>query len=113
MEAVPHHWDANSGKLHEHYTKLSSYSRRHEDSRAHLWARHVEPERQVDEMKPKPVRKDLVEIPAEITEKHHDIELCMDTMFVNECGMLTAIEDLDEIPAEITEKHHDIELQCS
>ena len=42
--------------------------------------------------KPKPVRKDLVEIPAEITEKHHDIELCMDTMFVNKCGMLTAID---------------------
>ena len=42
--------------------------------------------------KPKPVRKDLVEIPIEITEKHHDIELCMDTMFVNECGMLTAID---------------------
>ena len=42
--------------------------------------------------KPKPVRKDLVEIPNEITEKHHDIELCMDTMFVNECRMLTAID---------------------
>ena len=42
--------------------------------------------------KPKPVRKDLVEIPNKITEKHHDIELCMDTMFVNECGMLTAID---------------------
>ena len=42
--------------------------------------------------KPKPVRKDLVEIPAEITEKHHNIELCMDTMFVNECGMLTVID---------------------
>ena len=42
--------------------------------------------------KPKPVRKDLVEIPAEITEKHHDIELLMDTMFVNECGMLTVID---------------------
>ena len=41
--------------------------------------------------KPKPVRKDLVEIPAEITEKHHNIELCMDTMFINECRMLTAI----------------------
>ena len=41
--------------------------------------------------KPKPVRKDLVEIPAKITEKHHNIELCMDTMFVNECGMLTVI----------------------
>ena len=42
--------------------------------------------------KPKPVRKDLVEIPNEITEKHRDIELCMDTMFINECGMLTAID---------------------
>ena len=42
--------------------------------------------------KPKPLRKDLVEIPAEITEKHHDIELCMDTMFVNKCGMLTGID---------------------
>ena len=41
--------------------------------------------------KPKPVRKDLVEIPAEMTEEHHQIELCMDTMFINECGMLTAI----------------------
>ena len=41
--------------------------------------------------KPKPVRKDLVEIPAKITEKHHDIELCMDIIFVNECRMLTAI----------------------
>ena len=38
------------------------------------------------------MRKDLVEIRNEITEKHHDIELCMDTMFVNECGMLTAID---------------------
>ena len=41
---------------------------------------------------PKPVRKDLVEIPNDITEKHHDIELCMDTMFVNKCGMLTVID---------------------
>ena len=40
------------------------------------------------------MRKDLVEIPAEINEKHHDIELCMDIMFVNECGMLTAIDRL-------------------
>ena len=44
--------------------------------------------------KPKPVRKDLVEIPAEITEKHHVIELCKETMFVNKCGMLTAIDRL-------------------
>ena len=58
----------------------------------HLRARHAEPERQVNEKKAQANRKDLVEIPAEITEKHHDIELCMDTMFINKCGMLTAID---------------------
>jgi hypothetical protein len=42
--------------------------------------------------KPKPVRKDLIEIPKELIEQHKDIELCMDTMYVNECGMLTAID---------------------
>ena len=54
MDAVPHHWDANSGEfqsivMHERHTKLSSDGRRCEDSRAHLRARHVEPERQVNE----------------------------------------------------------------
>ena len=44
--------------------------------------------------KPKPVRKDLVEIPAKITDKHHNIELSMDTMCVNKCGMLTVIDRL-------------------
>jgi hypothetical protein len=38
------------------------------------------------------VRKDLIEIPKELIMKHHDIELYMDTMYVNECGMLTAID---------------------
>jgi hypothetical protein len=42
--------------------------------------------------KPKPVRSDLIEIPKEIITKHHDIDLCMDAMDVNECGMLTAID---------------------
>jgi hypothetical protein len=42
--------------------------------------------------KPKPVRKDLIEIPKELIMKHHDIKLCMDTMYVNGCGMLTAID---------------------
>jgi hypothetical protein len=41
--------------------------------------------------KPNPVRKDLIEIPRELIMKHHNIKLCMDTMYVNECGMLTAI----------------------
>jgi hypothetical protein len=42
--------------------------------------------------KPKPVRQDLIEIPKEIIGKHHNIELCMDTVYINECGMLTAID---------------------
>jgi hypothetical protein len=42
--------------------------------------------------KPKPVRSDLIEIPKELITKHHDIDLCMDAMDVNECGVLTAID---------------------
>ena len=42
--------------------------------------------------KPKPVRADLIEIPKELIKKHYSIELCMDKMYVNECGMLTAID---------------------
>jgi hypothetical protein len=42
--------------------------------------------------KPKSVRADLIEIPKELIEKHHNIELCMDTIYVNECGILTAID---------------------
>jgi hypothetical protein len=42
--------------------------------------------------KPKPVRSDLIEIPKEIITKHHNIDLCMDAMDVNECGMLTMID---------------------
>jgi hypothetical protein len=42
--------------------------------------------------KPNPVRSDLIEISKEIITKHHDIDLCMDAMYVNECGMLTAID---------------------
>jgi hypothetical protein len=33
--------------------------------------------------KPKPVRSDLIEIPSEIITKHHDIDLCMDAMYVS------------------------------
>jgi hypothetical protein len=40
------------------------------------------------ELKSKPVRKDLIEIPKERITKHHWIELCMDAMCPNECGML-------------------------
>jgi hypothetical protein len=42
--------------------------------------------------KPKPVGTDFIEIPKELIMKHHNVELCMDTMYVNECGMLTAID---------------------
>ena len=42
--------------------------------------------------KPKSVRADLIEIPKELIEKHHNIKLCMDKMYGNECGMLTAID---------------------
>ena len=42
--------------------------------------------------KPKPVRADVIEIPQELVEKHRDIELCMDTMFINKEGMLTSID---------------------
>jgi hypothetical protein len=42
--------------------------------------------------KPKPVRSHLIKIPKELITKHHDVELCMDAMDVNECGMLTAID---------------------
>ena len=42
--------------------------------------------------KPRPVRKKLIEIPKELITKHQNVELCMDTMYVNESGMLTAID---------------------
>ena len=42
--------------------------------------------------KPKPVKKDTIEIPKELITKNHDIDLCIDTMFLNECSMLTAID---------------------
>ena len=38
------------------------------------------------------MKKDTIEIPKELIAKNHDIDLCIDTMFVNECGMLTAID---------------------
>ena len=34
--------------------------------------------------KPKPVKKDTIVIPKELIAKNHDIDLCIDTMFVNE-----------------------------
>jgi len=42
--------------------------------------------------KPKPVKYDVIEIPSELIEKHQEIVLCMDTMFINSEGMLTSID---------------------
>ena len=40
------------------------------------------------------VREDNIEIPKELIEQHREIELCMDTMYVNEVGMLTTIDQM-------------------
>ena len=42
--------------------------------------------------KPKPVEADIIQIPKEILVKHREVELCIDTMFINECAMLTSID---------------------
>ena len=42
--------------------------------------------------KPKPVLKDLIELPQEILEKHRKIELCIDVMYINGLGLMTAID---------------------
>ena len=59
--------------------------------------------------KPKPVRKNFIEIPKELVAEHHDIELCMNTMYVNECGMLTAIDKTIEFRSLVpmNTKQHD------
>ena len=41
---------------------------------------------------PKPIIADEVEIPPELLMNHGQIELCMDTMFVNYKGILTTID---------------------
>ena len=41
---------------------------------------------------PKPVVVDEIEIPPELLSKHRQIELCMDTMFINSQPFLTAID---------------------
>ena len=41
---------------------------------------------------PKPVRSDWIEIPKEMMLKHRVLESCIDTMFVNDVQMLTAID---------------------
>jgi hypothetical protein len=39
-----------------------------------------------------PVREDTVEIPEELIANNREIELCIDTMYLNECGFMTTID---------------------
>jgi hypothetical protein len=63
--------------------------------------------------KPKPVRKDTIEIPTELIVKHHKIKLWMDTMHVNKWGMLTAIDRTTKcqslIPIAETRQHKELQ----
>jgi hypothetical protein len=38
------------------------------------------------------VREDTVEIPEELIANNREIELCIDIMYVNECGFMTTID---------------------
>jgi hypothetical protein len=42
--------------------------------------------------KSSPVREDTVEIPEELIAHNRKIELCIDIMYVNECGFMTTID---------------------
>ena len=42
--------------------------------------------------RPTPVKDDLVEVPPELIEQHHDLIFCMDVMYVNGMPMLTGID---------------------
>jgi hypothetical protein len=39
-----------------------------------------------------PVREDTVKIPEELIANNREIELCIDIMYVNECGFMTTID---------------------
>jgi hypothetical protein len=41
-----------------------------------------------------PVQEDTVEIPEELIANNHKIELCIDIMYVNECGFMTTIDQM-------------------
>ena len=34
----------------------------------------------------------MIEVPPELIAKHREVELCMDTMYINHEGMLTVID---------------------
>ena len=42
--------------------------------------------------KPNPVLKDWIQLPEEIHNKHRRIELCMDIMYINGVGLMTAVD---------------------
>jgi hypothetical protein len=39
-----------------------------------------------------PVREDSIEIPEELILQNREIDLCIDIMYVNECGFMTTID---------------------
>jgi hypothetical protein len=39
-----------------------------------------------------PVREDSIEIPEELILQNRKIDLCIDIMYVNECGFMTTID---------------------
>ena len=60
--------------------------------REDLWTRHFKSEGQINETETKTSEEGHIEIPKELIAKNNDIDLCIDTMFQNECGILTAID---------------------
>ena len=40
----------------------------------------------------KPVLEDWIQLPEEIHNKHRRIELCMDIMYINGVGLMTAVD---------------------
>ena len=42
--------------------------------------------------KPKPVLEDWIQLPEEIHNKHRRIELCMDIMYIDGVGLMTAVD---------------------
>ena len=97
-KVVPYFGCTNNGKFqvvswNEYNQELSQNSGRYEYHRKYIRTRCIKSEGQVymqGKPKPKPMRKDLIKIPKELMMIHHNnIELCMDTVYLNECSMLT------------------------
>jgi hypothetical protein len=41
-----------------------------------------------------PVREDVIEIPEELISQNRKIDLCIDIMYVNECGFMKTIDQM-------------------